>query len=132
MKIDKKAFAERLKAAFKREGMEAGAAEVTRLLELQGVKITQQAVSGWFNGKHRPRPDHMEALAEIVGVEPHELEYKALPARGVRDVNTAWPDHVRGLDRLAFEAYLTLPREKRKLVRELITELAKEPADRKR
>jgi len=44
----------------------------------------------------------------------------------VRDVNTAWPDHVRGLTRLAFEAYLTLSEEKQKLVRELITELAKE------
>jgi transcriptional regulator with XRE-family HTH domain len=131
MKIDKKAFAERLRAALEREGLEAGAAELTRLLELQGVKITQQAVSGWLNGKHRPRPDHMEALAEIVGVEPHELEYRAAPTKGVRDVNTAWPDHVRGLDRLVFEAYLTLSGDKQKLVRELVTELAREPSGRK-
>lgn len=132
MKIDKNAFADRLRAALKHEGMDAGAAELARLLEFEGVVVSSQAISGWLNGKHRPRPDHMEALAKIVGVEPHELEYKATPAKGVRDVNTAWPDRIRGLDRLAFEAYLTLPGEKRKLVRELITELAKEPSGRKR
>ena len=126
MKIDKKAFAERLKAALKREGIEASAAELTRLLELEGVDVSPQAVSAWLNGKHRPRPDHLEALAKITGAEPHELEYRIPRAKGVRDVNTAWPDHVRGLTRLAFEAYLTLSEEKQKLVRELITELAKE------
>jgi transcriptional regulator with XRE-family HTH domain len=131
MKIDKKAFADRLKAALKREDMGAGAAELARLLEFEGVDVSSQAISGWLNGKHRPRPDHMEALAKIVGVEPHELEYKAATTKGVRDVNTAWPDRVRGLDRLAFEAYLTLSGDKQKLVRELITELAKGPSGRK-
>ena len=131
MKIDKQGFADRLRAALRREGMDMGASELKRLLELQGVVVSAPAVSNWLNGKHRPRPDHMEALAEIVGLEPHELEYKAAP-KGVRDVNTAWPDHVRGLDRLAFEAYLTLSGDKRKLVRELISELAKEPSIRKR
>ncbi len=132
MKIDKKAFADRLRAALRHEGMDAGAAELARLLEFEGVVVSSQAISGWLNGKHRPRPDHMEALAKIVGVEPHQLEYKMAPAKGVRDVNTAWPDRVRGLDRLAFEAYLTLSRAKQTLVRELITELAKEPSNRKR
>lgn len=131
MKTNKRAFAERLKAALKRERMEAGAAELMRLLELQGVHVSQQAVSGWLNGRHRPRPDHVEALARVVGVEPHELEYKPTFAKGVRDVNTAWPDHVRGLDRLTFEAYLTLSAGKQKVVRELITELAKELSNRR-
>jgi hypothetical protein len=67
----------------------------------------------------------MEALAKVVGVEPHELEYRVTRSRGVQDVNIAWPDHVRGHDRLAFEDYLQLSDEKRKLVRELIAELAK-------
>ena len=131
MKIDKKAFANRLRDALKHEGLDAaGGTRLSQLLELEGVVVSSQAISGWLNGKHRPRPDHMEALAKIVGVEPHELEYKAVRAKGVRDVNTAWPDNVRGLDRLAFEAYLTLTKDKRTLVRELITELAKGPSDR--
>lgn len=132
MKIDKKGFADRLRAALRHEGMDMGASELKRLLELQGVVVSAPAVSNWLNGKHRPRPAHMEALAKIAGVEPQELEYKSTPAKGVRDVNTAWPDHVRGVDRLAFEAYLTLSGDKRKLVRELIAELAKEPSGRKR
>jgi len=132
MKIDKKGFADRLRAALRREGMDMGASELKRLLELQGVVVSAPAVSNWLNGKHRPRPDHIEALAKIAGVEPQDLEYKAAPSKGVRDVNTAWPDHVRGLDRLTFEMYLTLPGDKRKLVRELIAELAKESSGRKR
>ncbi|SFK50417.1 helix-turn-helix domain-containing protein [Rhodanobacter glycinis] len=125
MKIDKKAFADRLRAALKHERIEASASELVRLLELQGEQVSSQAVSGWLNGKHRPRPAHMEALAKVVGVEPHELEYRVTRSRGVQDVNIAWPDHVRGHDRLAFEDYLQLSDEKRKLVRELIAELAK-------
>jgi hypothetical protein len=126
MKIDKKAFADRLKAALKHERIEASAAELVRLLELQGEQVSPQAVSGWLNARHRPRPSHMEALAKIVGVEPHELEYRMPRAKGVHDVNIAWPDRVRGHDRLAFEEYLQLPDEKQKLVRELIAGLAKD------
>lgn len=125
MKIDKKAFADRLRAALKRERIEANASELVRLLELQGEEVSSQAVSGWLNGKHRPRPAHMEALAKIVGVEPHELEYRQSRPKGVQDVNIAWPDHVRGHDRLAFEDYLQLSDDKRKLVRDLIGQLAK-------
>ena len=132
MKIDKQAFADRLKAALKREGMDAGASELARLLELQGVTVSSQAVSAWLSGKHRPRPDHMEALAKVVGVEPHELEYRSARTKGVRDLNTAWPHYVRGLDRVAFEAYLALPEEKQGLVRELIAGLAKDASARKR
>ena len=125
MKIDKKAFAERLRAALKQEGIEASAVELARLLELAGESVSQQAISYWLNGKHRPRPAHLEALAKILGVEPHTLEYRTMKPKGVRDINTAWPDHVRGHDRLAFENYLLLPEEKRNLVRELIVELGK-------
>jgi transcriptional regulator with XRE-family HTH domain len=132
MKIDKKAFADRLRAALKHERIEAKASDLARLLELQGENVSSQAVSGWLSGKHRPRPAHLEALAKIVGVEPHELEYRAARSRGVQDVNIAWPDHVRGHDRLAFEDYLRLSSEKRKLVRELIAELAKVTPDRAR
>jgi hypothetical protein len=42
----------------------------------------------------------------------------------VREANIAWPDHVRGHDRLAFKAFLALPEARRQLVRELITMLA--------
>lgn len=131
MKIDKNGFADRLRAALRREGMDVGASELQRLLELQGVVVSVPAVSGWLSGKHRPRPHHLEALAKIAGVEPHELEYRGSRPKGVRDVNTAWPHHVRGLDRLTFEAYLTLPKDKQQLVRELIAQLSGSAAQRR-
>jgi hypothetical protein len=46
----------------------------------------------------------------------------------VREANVAWPDHVRGHDRLAIEDFLALPDAQRKLVRELISSLATKAA----
>lgn len=123
MKIDKRAFADRLRDALKREQIEPSAAELARLLELEGECVSQQAVSGWLNGRHRPRPAHIEALARIIGVAPYVLEYAESKAGGVRDTDGSWPDRVRGHDRMAFEAYLLLGERQRALVRELILEL---------
>jgi transcriptional regulator with XRE-family HTH domain len=122
MKTDQKAFAQRLRAALEAEGIEASPAAIERLLAREGaVSVTQQAISGWLNGKHRPKPEHIEALAAILGIEAHELEYRS--HKGVRDAPARWPDQVRGHDRLAFEAFLKLPEERRRLVRELIAAL---------
>lgn len=122
MKTDQKAFAQRLRAALKNEGIEPSPVAIERLLARTGAaSVTQQAISGWLNGRHRPRPEHIEALAAVLGIRPHELEYPS--AKGVRDVPSEWPAQVRGLDRLAFEAFLKLPEERRRLVRELIEAL---------
>lgn len=131
MKIDKKGFADRLRTALQHERMDASAPELQRLLELEGVVVSKVAISNWLNGKNRPRPHHLEALAKLVNLEPHELEYRGSRAKGVRDVNATWPQHVRGRDRLAFEAYLTLPADKQQLVRELVAQLAGSAAQRR-
>ena len=63
---------------------------------------------------------NMRALAKMVGLEPYALQYGGQPMRGVRELQVAWPAHVRGHDRVAFEEFLLLPEQHRKLVRELI------------
>lgn len=115
------AFAKRLAAALEAAGIEASPAVLEALVPRHGGgTVTSQAISGWLTGKHMPKKANMRALAKIVGLPPHVLEYGAV-SKGVRETHTTWPDHVPGHDRLAFEEFLLLPEAQRKLVRELIT-----------
>lgn len=125
MKTEQSAFAKRLLAALEAAGIEASPAVLEKLVpQYGGEAVTAQAVSGWLTGKHLPKQANMQALAHIAGLPPHELQFGTQTRRGVREANVAWPDHVRGHDRLAFEAFLDLPEARRKLVRELIAMLA--------
>lgn len=125
MKTEQSAFAKRLHVALEAAGIEASAVVLEKLVPQHGgAAVTSQAVSGWLTGKHLPRQANMQALAHIVGLPTHELQFGTSAHKGVREANAAWPDHVHGLDRLAFEAFLTLPEVRRKLVRELIAALA--------
>ena len=115
------AGAQRLMEALAVAGIEASPAELERLLARHGgTPVTPQAISGWLTGKHLPKQANMRALAKMVGLEPYALQYGGQPMRGVRELQVAWPAHVRGHDRLAFEEFLLLPEQQRKLVRELI------------
>jgi len=125
MKTEQSAFAKRLLAALDAAGIEASPALLEKLVpQYGGETVTSQAVSGWLTGKHLPKQANMQALAHIVGMPPHELQFGAPAQRGARKANTAWPDHVRGHDRLAFETFLTLPENQRQLIRQLVAMLA--------
>jgi hypothetical protein len=125
MKTEQSAFAKRLAAALEAAGIEASSTVLEKLVPQQGGEtVTPQAISSWLNGKHIPKQANLQALARITGVPPHELQYGTSAHKGVREANSAWPDHVRGHDRLAFEAFLTLSDVQRKVVRELIALLA--------
>ena len=125
MKTEQSAFAKRLAAVLAAAGIEASSAVLEKLVPQHGGEaVTPQAISGWLNGKHLPKQANMQALARIAGVLPHELQFGTPTHKGVREANLAWPDHVRGHDRVAFEAFLALPEARRKLVRELIAVLA--------
>jgi len=130
MKTEQTAFAKRLVAALKAAGIEASSSVLEKLVPNHGGEaVTPQAVSGWLHGKHIPKQVNLQALARIANVPPHELQFGAAAHSTVRGPRAAWPDHVRGHDRLAFEAFLTLPETRRKLVRELITMLANPPRE---
>jgi hypothetical protein len=125
MKTEQSAFAKRLAAALEAAGIEASSTVLEKLVPQHGGEtVTSQAISGWLHGKHIPKQANMQALARITGVLPHELQYGPPTHKGMRESNLAWPDHVRGHDRLAFEAFLTLSDAQRKVVRELIALLA--------
>ncbi|MGN2245935.1 helix-turn-helix domain-containing protein [Frateuria sp. GZRR35] len=124
MTSEQTAFAKRLVAALEAAGIEASPAVLEKLVPRNGGEnVTSQAISGWLSGKHMPKKANVRALAKIVGLPAHELEYGG-SSKGVREAPATWPDHVRGHDRLAFEEFLLLPEAQRKLVRELIAVLA--------
>ncbi|HEY8010936.1 MAG TPA: hypothetical protein VIE67_08040 [Rudaea sp.] len=133
MKTEQVAFAERLAAAMKKEGIEPSPVELERLLARHGgVPVTPQAISGWLGGKHMPKQANMRALAKMVGLEPYVLQYGNKVAQEVGELRATWPTGVGAVDRLAIEEFLSLPSLQRKLVRDLIQTLATPEGRRKK
>ena len=125
MDKEKVEFATRLRAALEAKGIEASAAVVEKRFNSRydGTAVTAQAVSGWLNGKSIPKQDKLRVLAALVGMEPHELQFGG--RHRVREAGAEWPDALGAQDRVMVDAYLRLPVPQRRLVRELVTALAR-------
>lgn len=125
MKTEQDAFSDRLRAALRQAGMSESPAELVRLLaRFGGEPVSQQAVSGWLNGRAMPRQGNMRALAKMLSIEPQQLQFG--DDKRVRETRGEW--RMNPHDQLAIEAFLRLPASQRKLVRSLIDELGKQHA----
>jgi transcriptional regulator with XRE-family HTH domain len=128
MKTEQDAFSDRLRAALRQAGMTESPAELVRLLaRFGGEPVSQQAISGWLNGRAMPRQANLRALAKMLSIEPQQLQFG--DDRRVREPRGEW--RMNPHDQLAIEAFLKLPANQRKLVRSLIDELAKHQAPAK-
>lgn len=128
MKTEQDAFSERLRAALRQAGMSESPAELVRLLaRFGGEPVSQQAVSGWLNGRAMPRQANLRALAKMLSIEPQQLQFG--DDRRVREPRGEW--RLNPHDQLAIDAFLKLPASQRKLLRSLIDELAKQHATAK-
>ncbi|MDQ2701222.1 MAG: transcriptional regulator [Pseudomonadota bacterium] len=123
MKDEKAEFAARLRAALKDSRLEASPAVLEKRFNSRygGAPVTQQAISGWLNGKAIPRQDKIRVLAALVGMDPHELQYGGKPRVG--EGRLVW-DGLSATERAMVDAYLSLAVSRRKLVRDLISALA--------
>lgn len=125
MKKEQAAFGARLAAALAEAGIEASPAELEKMLARYGGEpVTPQAISGWLSGKHMPKQANMRALAAMLGIEPHVLQFGAKGKPRIGEGRAAWPPAIGAQDRLALDAFLALPAAQRKLVREVILALA--------
>ncbi len=125
MKTEQDAFSERLRAALRQAGMSESPAELVRLLaRFGGEPVSQQAISGWLNGRAMPRQANLRALAKMLSLEPQQLQFG--DDKRVRENRSEW--RMNPHDQLAIENFLKLPATQRKLVRSLIEELAKHNA----
>ncbi len=128
MKTEQDAFSERLRAALRQAGMSESPAELVRLLaRFGGEPVSQQAISGWLNGRAMPRQANLRALAKMLSLEPQQLQFG--DDKRVRENRGEW--RMNPHDQLAIETFLKLPATQRKLVRSLIEELAKHNAPTK-
>lgn len=128
MKTEQDAFSDRLRAALRQAGMSESPAELVRLLaRFGGEPVSQQAISGWLNGRAMPRQANLRALAKMLSIEPQQLQYG--DDKRVRENRSEW--RMNPHDQLAIETFLKLPAAQRKLVRSLIEELAKHHAPAK-
>ncbi len=122
MKTEQDAFSERLRAALRQAGMSESPAELVKLLaRFGGEPVSQQAISGWLNGRAMPRQANLRALAKMLSIEPQQLQYG--DDKRVRESRGEW--RMNPHDQLAIETFLKLSASQRKLVRGLIEELSK-------
>jgi transcriptional regulator with XRE-family HTH domain len=122
MKTEQDAFSERLRMLLRQAGMSESPAELVRLLaRFGGEPVSQQAISGWLNGRAMPRQANMRVLAKMLSIEPQQLQYG--DDKRVRETRGEW--RMNPHDQLAIEAFLKLSTSQRKLVRSLIDELSK-------
>ncbi len=126
MKSEQTAFGERFRQSLKRRGLTESASELAGLLASHGgVSVAPQAISNWLHGKSMPRPENMRALARLLHMEPQELQFGS--DRKVEESPADWRAGSAprsALDQHAVNAFLALPAAQRKLVRELIHQLA--------
>jgi transcriptional regulator with XRE-family HTH domain len=128
MKTEQDAFSERLRAALRQAGMSESPAELVKLLaRFGGEPVSQQAISGWLNGRAMPRQANLRALAKMLSIEPQQLQYG--DDKRIRENRGEW--RMNPHDQLAIETFLKLSASQRKLVRSLIEELSKYQAPAK-
>jgi transcriptional regulator with XRE-family HTH domain len=130
MKSEQAAFGERFRAALKAQGQSESPKEIADLLpRYGGTPVSAQAVSGWLTGKSVPRQANLRALAKMLRMDPHALQYGDTAGRHVREPPKAWK--IAAADQLAIDAFLALPSQQRKAIRELIGPFAGASASRR-
>lgn len=129
---EKTQFAERLKAAMIAAGYEARPSVLEKQFNARywGRSVTFQAARRWLIGLSIPEQDKLQVLAAWLGIEPQVLRFGESAGSRVREPSEPWPAAIDRADRLALDLFLTLPREQRKLIRELIAQLAQASAGR--
>lgn len=126
MKSEQAEFGERLRKALREAGL-GGATELADLVSVHGGEaVTPQAAHNWIRGKAMPRRKNLLALARALRIDPERL-YGDAPAPDRRLGEEGAVLAPSAHDRHAIDAYLALPAERRRLVRQLIAFLA-EPA----
>lgn len=124
MKSEQAAFGERFRAALKAQGQSESPSEIADLLpRYGGMPVSAQAVSGWLTGKSVPRQANLLALAKMLRMNPHALQYGDSTGRSILEPDRTWK--MAAADQLAIDAFLALSNPQRKVIRDLIATLAK-------
>lgn len=124
---EKALFAERLKTAMLAAGYEPRPSVLEREFNLRymGRPLTFQAVRRWLRGDSLPEQDKLQVLADWLNIEPHALRFGEQATQKIQGKRGQWESALKGEEREVLQAYLDLPIEQRKIVREVILTFAK-------
>ncbi|WP_353366628.1 transcriptional regulator [Acidovorax sp. FG27] len=119
---NKMEFAERLRAAMVQAGMEPRPGVLLQVFNSHywGRSVTFQAVSRWLKGEAIPAQDKLLVLASLLGIEPEVLRFGPQARQALNERRERWETGVSYLERETFDAFLQLPPEQRRLIREVI------------
>ncbi len=126
MKTVKQQFAQRLREAMQRAGLEPRPAVLEREFNLRywGKPMTLHGVRRWLLGETMPDEDKLVVLAEWLNIEPQQLRFGAEVATRIRRKQEHWEAATQHRERETFEAFLALPEPQKKIVREVIRAFA--------
>jgi transcriptional regulator with XRE-family HTH domain len=124
---EKTEFSDRLRAAMKARGVDAGASVLEREFNLRwaGKPVGRQTAWKWLNGQAIPTQDKLQELARWLKVEPHQLRFGDRVLRHLRAEQKRWDEGAGYIERETFDAFLQLPAGQRKTVREIILAFTK-------
>lgn len=130
-------FAQRLRDGMVAAGLEPRPGVLLTLFNTRywGRSVSFQAVSRWLKGEAIPEQDKLLVLAEVLHIEPEILRFGEGIRKSLKERKQRWEDGVGYLERETFDAFLKLPAQQRKIVREVILAFAaatpKEGAEKK-
>jgi len=131
MSYEKQGFARRLADAMRAKGYTAKPGVLLKQFNSHytGRSVAFSTASKWLRGIALPEQDKLQVLAELFGVEPHELRFGRRGGSRAAQPPGAW-QAVGARERQVIEAFLALSPKRRELVGELVAELGK-PANAK-
>lgn len=120
-------FTQRLRAAMTQAGYAASPSVLEHEFNLRwpGKSISNQAAWGWLNNRSIPTQDKVQVLAEWLRIEPEVLRFGTEVRLSVQQHQKRWDEGVNYLERETFDAFLQLPADQRKIIREVILTFAK-------
>lgn len=125
-------FASRFNKALEASGRSAlSDGDLLKLFGRHGIAVTTQTVSNWRNGKHMPRLEQIEGLAEALGVEAAELAFGGRQVRLGEKMSDAWhPGNPE--ERTLVEGLALLDQDEKALVHQLVRVLGQRHAGKRR
>ena len=124
---EKTEFAERLAAAMKSAGYEARPSVLEKEFNTRywGQAVSYQAVARWLKGEALPAQDKLELICKWLNIEPQMLRFGEPLVHSIRTKKKKLDEAISYHEREIFEAFLALPPEQKRVVREVILAFAK-------
>jgi transcriptional regulator with XRE-family HTH domain len=115
-------FSQRLKQAMRDAGYPIRPVVLEREFNTRywGRSITVQAVRRWLNGEAIPSQDKLQVLADWLKVEPHVLRFGEHLSISIQERKKRWDAAISDPEREVLEAFISLPSDRKKTVRDVI------------